>query len=321
MIIIRACLFTFAILGLLACGVQGTVDERVDAARSRNDGPALWVVKDHDSTIYLFGTVHLLPANTSWLRDDVREVFDQSGTIFFEADSGREGQIKATVLTQSLGFYSNGLRLTDKFDRYQLRLLEAAALSSNTPLAALQNMKPWLAAEILTLAAAEDAGLSAEVSADEALKSRALRQQKNIRYLDTIEGQIRASADQPEFVQELMIMDALEGYNALGDNLKRTAENWMIGRTDYLLQNVIKTKSRSPELYQALFKDRNRKWAQILIRHMEDSGTSFAAIGAGHLLGEDSLITHLKEAGYDVKRYYAFQGEPVINIIELPNNE
>lgn len=314
-------LFIFIIIpSLLACGVQGTVDARVNAARIRNDGPAIWVVKDYDTTLYLFGTVHLLPSDKSWLRDDVKDVFDESGTVFFEADSGRRGQIKATVLTQSLGFYSNGIRLTDKFDRYQLRLLEAAALSSNTPLAALQNMKPWLAAEILTLAAAEDAGLSADISADEALKSRAVRQQKNIRYLDTIESQIRASADQPDFVQEVMIMDALEGYNALGDSLRRTADNWMIGRTDYLLQNVIKTKNRSPDLYQSLFTDRNRKWAKILTRYMEDSGTAFAAVGAGHLLGEDSLIKFLEDAGYEVKRHYAFQGEPVINIIQLPDN-
>jgi len=308
------------LIALAACGVQGTVDERVDEARARNDGPAIWVVKDYDSTLYLFGTVHLLAPDQSWLRDDVKDVFDKSGTVFFEVDSGREGQIEATVLTQSLGFYSNGARLTDKFDRYQLRLLEAAALSSDTPLAALQNMKPWLAAEILTLAAAEQAGLSADISADEALKSRAQRQQKNIRYLDTIERQIRASADQPDFVQEVMIMDALEGYNSLGDSLRRTADNWRIGRTDYLRQNVIKSKTRSPDLYQSLFTDRNREWAKILTRYMEDSGTAFAAIGAGHLLGDDSLVKYLEEAGYDVKRHYAFQGEPVINIIELPDN-
>jgi uncharacterized protein YbaP (TraB family) len=320
MIFFRAIFILTGLIGLISCGVQGTVDERVDAARARNDGPAIWVVKDYDTTLYLFGTVHLLPADKSWLRDDVKEVFDKSGTVFFEADSGREGQIEATVLTQSLGFYTNGARLTDKFDRYQLRLLEAAALSSETPLAALQNMKPWLAAEILTLAAAQQAGLSSAMSADEALKSRAQRQQKNIRYLDDIETQIRASADQPDFVQEIMIMDALEGYNSLGDNLRRTADNWIIGRTDYLLQNVIKSKMRSPDLYQSLFTDRNRQWAKILTRYMEDSGTAFAAVGAGHLLGDDSLITYLKDAGYDVNRYYAFQGEPVINIIELPKN-
>ena len=79
-------------------------------------------------------------------------------------------------------------------------------------------------------------------------------------------------------------------------------------------------KSRSPDLYQTLFIDRNLRWSKILTRYMEDSGTAFAAVGAGHLLGDDSLIKYLKEAGYEVERYYAFQGEPVINIIELPEN-
>ena len=320
MIFLRALFFGLAFALLPACGVQGTVDERVDAARERNDGPAIWTVKDHDSTLYLFGTVHLLPPDVTWLRNDLRDVFDKSGTVFFETNSDREGQIEATVFTHSLGFYTDGLRLSDRFDSYQLRLLEAAALSSDTPLAALQNMKPWLASEIITLAAAEQEGLSAAVSADEALKSRAARQQKNVIYLDTVESQIRASADHPYFVQEVMIMDTLEGYNSLGPNLRRTADNWAIGRTIYLEQNVKKAKSRSLELYQSLFTDRNKKWAKTLTRHLEDSGTSLAAVGAGHLLGEDSLIKHLKEAGYEVKRYYAFQGEPVINIIELPEN-
>jgi len=173
MMFLRCFLIVLGLGFLQACGVQGTVDERVDAARERNDGPAIWTVKDHDSTLYLFGTVHLLPNDSSWLRDDLKEVFDKSGTVFFETSSEREGQIEATVLTQSLGFFTNGELLTDQFDQYQLRLLEAAALSSDTPLAALQNMKPWLASEIITLAAAEQAGLSGAVSADEALKSRA----------------------------------------------------------------------------------------------------------------------------------------------------
>ena len=69
MIFLRALFFGLAFALLPACGVQGTVDERVDAARERNDGPAIWTVKDHDSTLYLFGTVHLLPPDITWLRD------------------------------------------------------------------------------------------------------------------------------------------------------------------------------------------------------------------------------------------------------------
>ena len=65
-------------------------------------------------------------------------------------------------------------------------------------IAALDGMRPWLASEYLTFAAAQNAGLSADFSADEALKSRADRTGKNIIYLESLETQIRASADLPE---------------------------------------------------------------------------------------------------------------------------
>jgi len=183
---------------LAACGdtpVMSGVDEKVTAARERNDAPAIWAAKDFDSTLYLYGTVHLLPDNLAWQKDDMREAFKDAGTIFFEVDPGREGQIQATVLTTSLGMRQDGLRLSDGLDSYQLKLLDAAAHNGKLSLAALDSMKPWLASEFLTVAAATNAGLLPELSADDALKSRAKREQKNIIYLETIEDQIRVSAD------------------------------------------------------------------------------------------------------------------------------
>ena len=45
---------------------------------------------------------------------------------------------------------------------------------------------------------------------------------------------------------------------------------------------------------------------------MEGSETGFAAIGTAHLLGEDSVQNALRDQGYTVSRFYAFQGENVI---------
>jgi len=164
---------------------------------------------------------------------------------------------------------SDGLRLSDRLDSYQLKLLDAAAHNGDITLAALDSMQPWLASEFLTVAAATNAGLSPELSADEALKSRAKREQKNVIYLETIEDQIRVSADQGEALQMLLLTETLEGFDTLGKELTI----------------------------------------------MEGSGTGFAAVGTSHLLGEDSLIEMLREQGYTVARYYAFQGENVINPI------
>ena len=304
---------------LAACEQAPIIDgasQKVAEARARNDGPALWIAKDYDSTVYLFGTVHLLPDDLSWLKQDVKTAFAEAGTIYFEVDTGTKGQIQASFLTQSLGMRGDGTRLSETLDSYQLKLLDAAAHNGNVSLAALDNMQPWLASEFLTIAAATNAGLSPDVSADAALKSRASREQKNVIYLETMEEQFRISADQPDYIQIKILTETLEKFNVLGDDLKKLVSAWSVGGTDFLTkETVVKLKTTSPDFYKALLTERNKEWAKVLTRYMEDSGTAFVAVGTSHLLGEDSLINLLKEQGYDVSRYYDFQGENVITPI------
>ena len=306
---------------LTACGevapTGDAVSAKVSEARARNDAPAIWVAKDYDSTLYLFGTVHLLPDDLSWQRADMRSAFAKSGTIFFEVDTGEAGQVQAAVLTTSLGMRSDGLRLSDSLDNYQLKLLDAAANNGDLTVASLDSMKPWLASEFLSFAAASNAGLSAELASDEALKSRAARSGKNIIYLETMEDQIRASADLPEYIQLEILTETMERFNTLGQDMTAIAHAWLEGRTDILTEKITRPmQSKAPEVFNSLLRDRNRKWANTLAGFMEDSGTGFAAVGTAHLLGEGSLLDELREQGYQVSRYYAFQGEDVIESVQ-----
>ena len=142
--------FSIIALALMGCSdapIISGADDKVAAARERNDGPAIWTVTDFDSTLYLYGTVHLLPSDLDWQKDDMRAAFKEAGTVFFEVDTGTDGQIQAAVLTTSLGMRSDGLRLSDRLDSYQLKLLDAAAHNGDITLAALDSMQPWLASE------------------------------------------------------------------------------------------------------------------------------------------------------------------------------
>lgn len=294
-----------------------SVANRVQDARARNDGPAIWVAKDIDSTLYLFGTVHLLPDDLVWQREDMRQAFDAAGTIFFEVDTGSTGQIDATVLTTRLGLRDDGLRLTDRLDNYQRNLMEAAANNGDLTIAALDAMQPWLASEYLVFAAAQNVGLSGALSADEALKSRAVREGKNIIYLESLETQIRASADLPEELQLDILTETLEQFNSLGDDATEIAEQWSVGGTDFLTEQLIRPmRARSPLVFNRLLRDRNQAWATKLSRFMEDSGTGFVAVGTAHLLGEESLLSELREQGFSVQRYHAFMGDPVIDTVD-----
>ena len=61
--------------------------------------PALWALKDADTTIYLFGTVHLLPNDTDWRYPTLDQALADSQTLYIEltdekyraAPGGRHG--------------------------------------------------------------------------------------------------------------------------------------------------------------------------------------------------------------------------------------
>ena len=314
---LASCLLSVVMAATLcACQPGEAVTERVDAARERNDGPAIWVATDADSTVYLYGTIHLMPIGLDWQRDDMVEAFGRSGTVLFEVPSTDAARTAANRLTQQLGFL--GLeegRLSEGFDAYETKLLEAAALQADVPLEALDTMRPWLASDILLVAAADRAGLSPELSADEALKSLARRQRKNVQYLDTMEEQIALSAEASPEAQSEALRDTLVNYNRLAPVLARIADAWVVGdtaRLERLTREPLTDIAR-----ERLFTARNDRWADRIAELMEGSGTAFVAVGVGHLVGEDSLQAALKARGIEVERFLAFQGETVIRTIDL----
>ena len=295
---------------------------KVEDARARNDAPPIWRAIDADSTLYLFGTVHLLPPGLDWQKDDMADAFAEAGTVFFEADSrGPEG-LKAEALATQLGLRRDGLRLTDSLDDYQAKLLEAVSNNGSIPLASLDAMQPWLAAEYLTLSAAGSAGLSADLAADEALVSRARRSGKALVYLETAEDQLRSVAELPDETQLALLTDTMERFDAMPAMLDRVARDWAVGDVPALEDTLVAPLEAAPEGYvDAVLRARNEDFADTLSRFMEGSGTGFAAIGVSHLIGPDSLVSELKARGYTVTRYFAFQGEDVITptIARLPD--
>ena len=70
-----------ALFWLSACATTPSAPLPVADAPS---GPALWQVSDEDTTIYLFGTVHVLPATTTWFDDRVAKALAASGSIVTE---------------------------------------------------------------------------------------------------------------------------------------------------------------------------------------------------------------------------------------------
>ena len=304
-----------AVLGaalLMSCGQGASIDERVAGARKRNDGPAIWKITDLDSTLYLFGTVHLLPDGADWQRNDMRAAFDEVGTVYFETPDDAKANLEATLLQQTYGLYDSGERLTDYLDNSALNALTAAVHNVDLRYGVIVSFKPWLAADILSLAAAEAAGFKAGNSADAVLRVRAANDGKVIKYLDDMRTYIEAVALLPDYIQIESLEGTIRNFDNIGKDIKTVNAAWIVGNTDMLDAELIRaTQKKSPEMYKVLFTERNAKWAQVLDQFMMGDSNAMAVVGIGHLLGEHSIPIHFRELGYDVERVRRY---------DIPNN-
>ena len=266
----------------------------------QGEGPALWVVKDADSTLYLFGSVHVLRPTTGWASPRVEAAFDSASDIWFEI-SNPDDQAAIMPLIQQHGL-SPETPLSSRLTPQENAELDAAAQAMGASAAQLQPMKPWLAALSLSVAPLIKAGYDPKSGVELVLKARAEAAGKPIHGFETIDKQIGILAGLPDDVQLAFLRETLKDYENAATKLDEMVEAWARGDVAKLDRVTIKEmKDASPALYQAVLVDRNTDWANKIQTLLEGSGTAFIAVGAAHLTGDDSVQAILQKRGMTVE--------------------
>jgi len=311
-----------SLLLLTGCRNDPGVVAKVDAARKRNDGPAIWKVSapdiDGGGVLYLYGAVHILPKGMDWQRDDLDTVLSGAGTIFFEAPRDETSLLRADVIRARDGFYSGSETLPDQLDGYNRTRLFAATLNAGFEDGALDSYRPWLAADALALATLEQAGLTGGNGADAVIHDMATSRGKYIQYLETIDEHLSASTILPERLQKTELIKTLDEIDSLPSQTQRLNLAWAAGNTGWINTELMEPlKAKAPDYYEALFVRRNEAWTAKLAPFVTEGGSGLAVVGIGHMLGEGSLIDQLRARGLTVERYYAYRGQNVIKTIDL----
>ena len=266
----------------------------------QGEGPALWVVKDADSTLYLFGSVHVLRPTTGWASPRVEAAFDSASDIWFEI-SNPDDQAAIMPLIQQHGL-SPETPLSSRLTPEENAELDAAAQAMGASAAQLQPMKPWLAALSLSVAPLIKAGYDPKSGVELVLKARAEAAGKPIHGFETIDKQIGILAGLPDDVQLVFLRETLKDYENAATKLDEMVEAWARGDVATLDRvTITEMKDASPALYQAVLVDRNTDWANKIQTLLEGSGTAFIAVGAAHLTGDDSVQAILQKRGVTVE--------------------
>ena len=266
----------------------------------QGQGPALWVVKDADSTLYLFGSIHVLRPTTGWASPRVTQAFDSASDIWFEI-SNPDDQAAIIPLIQQHGL-SPQTPLSSRLTAEEVAELDEAAKAIGASAAQMDIMKPWLAALSLSVAPLVKAGYDPKSGVEMALKARAEAAGKPIHGFETLDKQIGMLANLPDDTQLAFLRETLKNYDEATTVLDAMVSAWAQGDVATLDRVAVQEmKSDSPELYKVLLVERNTDWANQIQTMLQGSGTSFIAVGAAHLAGEDSVQAILKSRGVTVE--------------------
>ncbi len=302
------------------------------AGASAPKGPALWKVADDDTTIYLFGTVHVLPQGMDWYDATIARALEGSQTLVTEIPMDPASESAMQQLAQQRGALEAGTTLrsllsAEQKAQYAAALaklggkIEAQQLAAAPPEARTQYeaakarglvpspadslangfdpLKPWLVGLTLSILPLTLEGYDPNSGVEKVLLSKVPQIEKGA--LETAEFQLGIFDGMTRQAQIAFMMEAANGIEEVKPTLDRMVTEWAKGDPEQLAA-VMNEGMSDPAVAEALLYNRNANWAEWIDTRLDKPGSVFIAVGAGHLAGEKSVQDYLAKKGIKVTR-------------------
>lgn len=284
-----------ALAALLLAAAPPAAAQDADTRR-----PPLFVIEDDDSRVVLLGSIHVLPGDALPLPAHVEEAYAEAEAVAFELDLdlaqvGAAGMMQAATDEATLA-----TALTDA----QRAEVDAALAGLGVPAGAFNQFEPWFAGLTYGLLALQQSGLPIEAGGVDAhFFGRAKADGKERVAFETMELQTAAFDDLSTEAQVAFLMEGVSmDKDSTAALFGHMVAAWAAGEDDRLAALMAEGMSQ-PEVFDALLVARNRAWIPqieaLLAREGEDA---LVVVGAGHLVGEQSVVDMLREAGHTVTR-------------------
>lgn len=281
------------------------------ASASAQTAPArralLWVLEDADSRVYLFGSVHALPTGTDVLPGAAAAAYADAETVAFEVDLDGAAAAAGSAALRALA--TDGVALSKRLGPADAARLDRRLQTAGLSLASFEAYEPWFVALLLAQVPDGPVRFSAAAGVDVQLYARARADGKERLGLETVDDQIGALDGLPVKDQLAFLRDALgdsflrDALSDSGDGLAALVAAWEAGDAEALAARVADGLDGSPALRRRVFTDRNARWTPqveaLLARTGEDV---LVVVGAGHLVGADSVVDMLRARGHTVER-------------------
>jgi uncharacterized protein len=290
---------------LLAVLTAATLASGTAAADTvRAPEPALWEIHSADSTVYLFGSVHMLPRDWDWRTKPIDAAIRSSDAFVFETAFSPRQMDRIRIFIRERGKLPEDQRLSRMLSPRGLSDFKKALTLTPLDPAAVNGMRPWLALMVLGDYQVQNGPLRSfvEEGVDTMIEEEARERGKPVRQLETAQSQL-------ELLAQATPDDNIEGFElslheliAADDTYTQLLEAWTAGRQSEIADILAEQARKNPEEHRLLLGTRNRNWLPQIESLMVSKHTTFITVGAAHLAGRGSVLDMLCARGWTVRR-------------------
>jgi uncharacterized protein YbaP (TraB family) len=275
-----------------------------DTVQAPAPRPAIWLLADEDTRIYLFGTIHMLPPGLQWRSAAFENVVREADELVLEvAEDPDTDQVAAIA---PLIMRDQPLSILERVSPERRQGLRELIQSLGMPVESFDGLQTWAAAMTLavtglTQALAGPDGSPEDVTGvEDELRVDFLQSGRPISGVEDGPQQLGFLSGLSPATQREMLEEMVDGY-ARGDSDfgELSEEGWLRGDTADIAAEM---EEMPAELFDVLVTRRNAAWTGWLIERLQRPGTVLFAVGAGHLAGRDSVQSMLADRGLTVTR-------------------
>ncbi len=283
---------------------DGAATLRADLATDPR--PAIWLLADEDTRIYLFGTIHMLPPGLQWRSAAFERVVREADELVLEvAEDPDPAEIQAIA---PLLMRDKPLPILERVSPDRRQSLREMVGSLGMALETFDGMQTWAAAMTIAVAglgqalAGPDGSPEDVTGVEDELRVDFLRSGRPISGVEDGPQQLGFFSALSAETQREMLEGMVDAYAAGDPDYSEVSEDgWLRGDTADIAAEM---EEMPAELFEVLITRRNTAWTSWLIERLERPGTLLFAVGAGHLAGHDSVQSMLAERGLTVARVH-----------------
>ena len=279
-----------ALQRLLALSLLGSL--------SAHAASPVWAIRGAHNTVYLAGSIHLLPAQEAVLPPAFDKAYADSGRLVMELDLGTIDPLQAAAWMSEHGSLPQGSTLRGILGEHRYARVSAAATELGLPPEMLDGQAPWAVGVELADLEYVHLGFDPQQGVEEQLVHRAQADGKPTAGLETLSEELGSLEALPREDQVRLLDQTVDDLKQSQSEVHEVLRAWRHGDAATLAKLLKREYQSFPALYRPLVTDRNQHWLPQIERLLRADGNALVVVGALHLVGDGGLLELLRKDGF-----------------------